>query len=75
MRATLFLTTIIAPSVAAFVPLIDGGKEMPKLYDGWFNEQIAKQANAAIGRALGAGKVCGAMALRFGSSQRDTLSP
>jgi len=29
---------------------------MPKLYDGWFNDQIAKQANAAISKAVAAGK-------------------
>jgi len=42
----------------ALVPLIDGGKTMPKLYDGWFNDQIAKQANTALSRAIAAGKVC-----------------
>lgn len=29
---------------------------MPKLYDGWFNDQIAKQASTAISKAVGAGK-------------------
>ena len=29
---------------------------MPKLYDGWFNDQVAKQASAAVGRAISAGK-------------------
>lgn len=28
---------------------------MPKLYDGWFNEQIAKQASTAVGKAIAAG--------------------
>ena len=50
------LLTLAFPS-EAFVPLLDGGKEMPKLYDGWFNEQIVKQASTAIGKAVGAGKV------------------
>jgi hypothetical protein len=40
----------------ALVPFIDGGKGMPKLYDGWFNEQMAKQARTAVSKALGAGK-------------------
>ena len=42
----------------ALVPLIDGGKTMPKLYDGWFNDQIVKQANTALSKAIAAGKVC-----------------
>jgi hypothetical protein len=42
--------------VAALVPFIDGGKGMPKLYDGWFNEQVAKQAGTAVAKALAAGK-------------------
>jgi hypothetical protein len=45
------------PSLAlAFVPFIDGGKGMPKIYDGWFNEQVSKQASAAVSRAIAAGK-------------------
>lgn len=38
------------------MPFIDGGKGMPKLYDGWLNEQIAKQARTAVGKAVAAGK-------------------
>ena len=30
---------------------------MPKLYDSWFNDQIAKQASSAVARAISAGKV------------------
>ena len=41
---------------AALVPFIDGGKGMPKLYDGWFNEQVSKQAATAVSRAIAAGK-------------------
>jgi hypothetical protein len=41
---------------SAFVPLIDGGTDMPKLYDGWFNDQIAKQASTAVSKAIAAGK-------------------
>jgi len=29
---------------------------MPKLYDGWFNQQISKQASTAVSKAIGAGK-------------------
>eukprot|EP00547_Thalassionema_nitzschioides_P007805 CAMPEP_0194224728 /NCGR_PEP_ID=MMETSP0156-20130528/38024_1 /TAXON_ID=33649 /ORGANISM="Thalassionema nitzschioides, Strain L26-B" /LENGTH=286 /DNA_ID=CAMNT_0038956413 /DNA_START=8 /DNA_END=868 /DNA_ORIENTATION=+ len=47
---------VIAATTAAFIPLIDGGKGMPKLYDGWFNEQISKQAASAVSRAISAGK-------------------
>jgi len=43
-------------SVEALVPFIDGGKGMPQLYDGWINEQIAKQARTAVGKAIMAGK-------------------
>jgi hypothetical protein len=41
----------------AFVPFLDGGKGMPKLYDGWFNDQIAKQAATAMSKAIAAGNV------------------
>ncbi len=44
-------------SINAFVPFLDGGKGMPKLYDGWFNEQISKQASTAVSKAIAAGKV------------------
>ncbi|KAL7427476.1 hypothetical protein ACHAXH_000626 [Discostella pseudostelligera] len=37
------------------IPLIDGGKGMPKLYNAYFDDQIAKQASAAISRAISAG--------------------
>jgi hypothetical protein len=30
---------------------------MPKIYDGWFDDQIAKQAATAMGKALAAGYV------------------
>jgi len=29
---------------------------MPKLYDGWFNEQVSKQASTAVSKAIAAGK-------------------
>ena len=41
----------------ALIPFLDGGKGMPTLYDGWFNDQIAKQANTAVSKAVSAGKV------------------
>ena len=30
---------------------------MPQLYDGWFNDQISKQASAAVSKAVSAGKL------------------
>jgi hypothetical protein len=52
---TLLLTT--GSTTRAFVPFLDGGKGMPNIYDGWFNEQIAKQAATAMGKAIAAGNV------------------
>jgi hypothetical protein len=40
----------------ALIPFIDGGKSIPKLYQGYFDEQIAKQAASAVSRACAAGK-------------------
>mmetsp|Transcript_1835 Transcript_1835/g.2639 ORF Transcript_1835/g.2639 Transcript_1835/m.2639 type:complete len:289 (+) Transcript_1835:75-941(+) len=54
MIITLYL--LLIPFSNAFVPFIDGGKGIPKLYEGYFNEQIAKQASSALSRAIGAGK-------------------
>jgi hypothetical protein len=42
-------------STNAFVPLVDGGKNMPALYNGWMNDQIAKQASTAVGKAIASG--------------------
>jgi hypothetical protein len=36
--------------------MLDGGSDVPKLYDGWMNDQIGKQASSAVGRAISAGK-------------------
>jgi len=47
---------LVFKGVASFVPLLDGGKGIPKLYDGWFNDQIAKQASTALSKAVSAGK-------------------
>lgn len=52
---TLVLTALYTTN--AFVPFIDGGKGMPKIYDGWFDDQIAKQAATAMGKAIAAGNV------------------
>lgn len=56
--ALLLLSILSAPGhfVSGLIPLIDGGKGMPKMYGGYFDEQIAKQANSAISRAISAGK-------------------
>lgn len=51
----LVLFALLLPSASALVPLIDGGKQMPQLYKGWMNEQIAKQASTGIANALAAG--------------------
>ena len=52
----LLLVVVVPATVTSLVPFIDGGKGMPKLYDGWFNEQVSKQAASAVSRAIGAGK-------------------
>jgi hypothetical protein len=40
----------------ALIPFLDGGKSIPRLYEGYFDEQIAKQAASAVSRACAAGK-------------------
>mmetsp|Transcript_24591 Transcript_24591/g.23627 ORF Transcript_24591/g.23627 Transcript_24591/m.23627 type:complete len:299 (-) Transcript_24591:201-1097(-) len=52
----IFLLTAISPLGTSLIPFIDGGKGMPKLYDGWFNDQISKQASTAVSKAIAAGK-------------------
>lgn len=52
----LVASTLLTTTATAFVPFLDGGSGMPKLYDGWFNEQVAKQASTAVGKAVSAGK-------------------
>lgn len=39
----------------ALIPFIDGGKELPKLYQCYFDSQISKQACTAVAKALQAG--------------------
>lgn len=53
---TRILWLCLAVSAEALVPFIDGGKGVPNLYDGWINEQVAKQARTAVGKAVAAGK-------------------
>ena len=42
--------------VEALIPFLDGGKDIPKLYNGYFDSQIAKQAATAVGAAISSGK-------------------
>ena len=51
---TTFLQTISPCN--ALIPFLDGGKDIPKLYDGYFDSQIAKQAATAVGAAISKGK-------------------
>mmetsp|Transcript_18607 Transcript_18607/g.53106 ORF Transcript_18607/g.53106 Transcript_18607/m.53106 type:complete len:297 (+) Transcript_18607:76-966(+) len=55
-KSSIACLLILASAVTAFVPLIDGGKQMPRVYEGWFDDQIAKQAATAVGKAIAAGK-------------------
>ena len=56
MKTSLLLTfSWLSGCATALVPLLDGGKQMPKLYNGWMNEQIAKQASTGVANALAAG--------------------
>ncbi|EJK73106.1 hypothetical protein THAOC_05292 [Thalassiosira oceanica] len=57
MRSLSLLLVLLHVAITrAFIPLIDGGKNFPQLYDGYFNEQICKQASTAVSRAISAGK-------------------
>lgn len=49
-------TLLLATTTNALIPLLDGGKDIPKLYQGYFNSQIAKQAATAVGAAISSGK-------------------
>lgn len=53
------LTLLLANSLVlsdAFVPFIDGGKEIPTFYKSWFDDQLGKQAASAVQRAISSGK-------------------
>lgn len=56
MRSFLLVAAAVT-AANAFIPILDGGSKMPVLYKSWFDDQIAKQASAAIAKAVGAGKV------------------
>ena len=49
------LVLLLLHPAFSLIPLLDGGKSIPKLYDGWFNDQISKQASASISKAINAG--------------------
>jgi hypothetical protein len=50
------LFALTANYTSALVPFIDGGKGIPEIYKGYFDQQIAKQAASAVSRACSAGK-------------------
>eukprot|EP00537_Pseudo-nitzschia_pungens_P004117 CAMPEP_0172378416 /NCGR_PEP_ID=MMETSP1060-20121228/69410_1 /TAXON_ID=37318 /ORGANISM="Pseudo-nitzschia pungens, Strain cf. cingulata" /LENGTH=306 /DNA_ID=CAMNT_0013106133 /DNA_START=567 /DNA_END=1487 /DNA_ORIENTATION=+ len=57
--ALLFLLALASsPSLFcnALIPFLDGGKDIPKLYNGYFDSQIAKQAATAVSAAISSGK-------------------
>lgn len=56
-RVGVLLVVVLSLGAEGFVPLIDGGKTMPKMYDAYFNDQIAKQASTAVSKAISDGKV------------------
>lgn len=57
--AGFFVTIIISHfhGVLAFFPFASSGRDFPKLYEGWFDGQIAKQASSAVAKAYSAGIV------------------
>ena len=70
MRSFLLLV-LLASTVRAFIPLLDGGSKMPVLYKSWFDDQMAKQASAAIAKAVGAGKVSSVLAASMAEISSD----
>ena len=61
LRAISVVATVVTlsiPVTEGFVPLLDGGKDIPALqqYKCYFNAQIAKQAATAVRKAIAAGK-------------------
>ncbi|KAG7371173.1 DUF1995 domain containing protein [Nitzschia inconspicua] len=50
------LFSLLIAASDGLIPLIDGGKDIPKLYQGYFDAQIAKQAATAVGAAIARGK-------------------
>jgi hypothetical protein len=54
----LILLSLLRCGCRAFVPFLDGGKEMPALYSGWLNGQIAKQVRVCSPAATVALALC-----------------
>jgi hypothetical protein len=52
----IILLLLLFTTSNGLIPLLDGGKDIPKLYQGYFNSQIAKQAATAVGAAISRGK-------------------
>lgn len=46
----------LLPAAQSFLPILDGGKDIPKIFDCYFDSQIAKQASTAVSKAVAAGK-------------------
>jgi methionine salvage enolase-phosphatase E1 len=59
LLAALVLMVVSSPDhqVQALIPFLDGGKDIPKLYNGYFDSQIAKQASTAVRAAISSGKI------------------
>jgi Domain of unknown function (DUF1995) len=52
----LLQVTLWPARTTALLSFIDGGKEIPTLYNAYYNGQIAKQAATAVSKAVTAGK-------------------
>lgn len=55
-KLLLLFQCLLPTTTLALIPFLDGGKQLPKLYDCYFNDQLAKQAKTAVSNALAAGK-------------------
>jgi hypothetical protein len=53
----IILITTHGRGVTAFFSFGKSGSDFPKLYEGWFDGQIAKQASSAVAQAYAAGLV------------------
>lgn len=58
MFRSVALVLLLPTACWSLIPLLDGGKDVPKLngYKAYFDSQIAKQAATAVGAAIGSGK-------------------
>jgi hypothetical protein len=52
----MMMILIVVPGAQSLIPFLDGGKDIPKLYSGYFDSQIAKQASTAVSAAISSGK-------------------